>query len=105
MIGIDALSTTKGAITACSPTIAPSTITAREPMNAPSSTITGRASRGPAPRRDRGLRASPRRSQRRPEDRRGALALLQRRHEREPRVAFTRGPEVRAGRDDDAVLE
>src|SRR5689334_24057202 len=46
MIGIDAPSTTCGAITACSPTTTPSTITAREPTNTPSSTITGRAFTG-----------------------------------------------------------
>src|SRR5436190_11201785 len=46
MIGIDAPSVTCGPITACSPTTTPSTIAAREPTKAPSSTITGRAPGG-----------------------------------------------------------
>ncbi len=46
MIGIDAVSVTFGASTASRPTRTPSTITQREPMNAPSSTITGTAPGG-----------------------------------------------------------
>src|SRR5919199_5246904 len=46
MTGIDAPSTTCGAITASRPTTTPSTTTARDPMKAPSSTITGRAPGG-----------------------------------------------------------
>ena len=46
MTGIDADSTTFGAMTAPSPTTTPSTITARDPTNAPSSTMTGRACGG-----------------------------------------------------------
>ena len=43
MTGTEAERTTFGAITAPSPTTTPSTTTARDPMNAPSSTMTGRA--------------------------------------------------------------
>ncbi len=66
MIGTVALRTTIGAITACSPTDTPSTTTAREPMNAPSSMITGRAPAGRGRRRSRHRRrdAHPRRSAR-----------------------------------------
>ncbi len=46
MMGTDADSATCGATTAPSPTTTPSTIVAREPMNAPSSTITGLACGG-----------------------------------------------------------
>ena len=46
MIGIDADSTTFGAITAPAPMRTPSTMTAREPMKAPSSMITGAACGG-----------------------------------------------------------
>src|SRR3954462_7143044 len=46
MIGTDAVSVTLGAITASRPTWTPSTTTQREPRNAPSSTITGRAPGG-----------------------------------------------------------
>src|SRR5206468_10009885 len=46
MIGTEAVSATFGASTAPSPTITPSVRMQREPTNAPSSTITGRAPTG-----------------------------------------------------------
>src|ERR1044072_3979603 len=46
MIGTDAVNVTFGAGTACAPTRTPSTTMHREPRNAPSSTITGRAPGG-----------------------------------------------------------
>src|SRR3954467_1585710 len=49
MIGTEAVSVTFGAITASRPTRTPSTTMQREPRNAPSSTITGRAPGGSGP--------------------------------------------------------
>src|SRR5438067_1288935 len=99
MIGTLAVSDTFGPRTAPAPTRTPSVRMHREPTNAPSSTITGRAPAGsstpPIPTPPARCTSAPI----------CAPALFLSRNKRHPPVALALGPEERSRRDDQPALE